>query len=173
MNNVRELIKFNVERYPLMEINDVVKLLYQRSFGCGHVVKNKDKAKKFLLEEFKEVFSDESIPLIEEIGNDFIRVNLSRYKALDLDPELLFNAFYLSSKEKVLGMGDFLESVDIFRNMIEDGELPFNLNEFDLYFNKYVDQGMPLVSHSEIYKNMYDPHYRVVHKKYFLIKEEA
>ena len=70
-------------------------------------------------------------------------------------------------------MGDFLESVDIFRNMIEDGELPFNLNEFDLYFNKYVDQGMPLVSHSEIYKNMYDPHYRVVHKKYFLIKEEA
>lgn len=171
MNNIEELIKFNVERYPLMEINDVVKLLYQRSFGCGHIVKNKDKAKKYLIDEFKEVISDETSPLIEEIGNGFIRVNLSRYKALDLDPELLVNAFYLSSKEKAAGVGDFLENIDVFRNMIEAGELPFNINEFDLYFNKYVDQGMPLVSHSEIYKNVYDPHYRVVHKKHFLVKE--
>ena len=73
MNQVKELIKFNVKRYPLMEINDVIKLLYQRSFGCGHVIKNKDKAKKFLLEEFKDTISDSSLPLVEEIGNDFIR----------------------------------------------------------------------------------------------------
>ena len=46
------------------------------------------------------------------------------------------------------------------------------LDEFDLYFNKYVDQGMPLVSHSEIYKNLYDPHYRVIHKKYFILEGE-
>ena len=89
MNEVRELIKFNVERYPLMEINDVIKLLYQRSFGCGHIIKNKEKAKSFLLEEFNETISDDSIPLVEEIGNGFIRVNLARYKAMGLNPELL------------------------------------------------------------------------------------
>jgi len=172
MNEVRELIKFNVERYPLMEINDVIKLLYQRSFGCGHIIKNKEKAKSFLLEEFQETISDESTPLVEEIGNGFIRVNLARYKAMGLDPELLFNAFYLSSKEKTKGIGDFLNSVDVFRSMIEEGKLSFSLNEFDLYFNKYVDQGVPLVSHSEIYKNMYDPHYRVVNRKYFILKGE-
>ena len=172
MNQVKELIKFNVERYPLMEINDVIKLLYQRSFGCGHVIKNKDKAKKFLLEEFKDTISDSSLPLVEEIGNDFIRVNLARYKALELDIDLLFDAFYLSSKEKVKGVSDFLDSIDIFRSMIEEGELSYSLDEFDLYFNKYVDQGMPLVSHSEIYKTLYDPHYRVIHKKYFILEGE-
>ena len=56
--------------------------------------------------------------------------------------------------------------------MIEEGKLSFSLNEFDLYFNKYVDQGVPLVSHSEIYKNMYDPHYRVINRKYFILKGE-
>ena len=171
MNQVSELIKFNVERYPLMEINDVIKLLYQRSFGCGHEVNNKAKAKKYLLEEFNETISDESAPLVEEIGNGFIRVNLSRYKAMGLDPELLFEAFYLSSKEKTKGVSDFIESVEAFREMIDNGEAPFNINEFDLYFNKYLDKGMPLVSHSEIYKTMYDPHYRVVNKKYFLLED--
>ena len=170
MNEVENLIKFNIERYPLMEINDIIKLLYQRSFGCGHIIKNRDKAKKFLLEEFKETISDSSLPLVEEIGNGFIRVNLASYKSLGLDPENLFDAFYLSSKEKVKGVGDFLESVDVLRDLIDNGELPYSINEFDLYFNKYVDQGMPMVSHSEVYKNMYDPHYRVVSKKFFILE---
>ena len=170
MNDIKELIKFNVERYPLMEINDIIKLLYQRSFGCGHIISNKEKAKKFLLDEFKEVISDESCPLVEEVGNGFLRVNLARYKAMGLDPSILFEAFYLSSKEKVNGIGDFLKSIDVLREMIEDDELPFSLDEFDLYFNKYLDKGMPMVSHSEIYKNMYDPHYRVVNKKFFMLE---
>ena len=172
MIDTKLIILEQVKRYPLMEVVDVTKLLYQKNFGCGHIISNKAKAKDYLKDEYELVVEDKDIPLTEYVGNGFLRINLARYKAENLEINDLFDAFYLSSKEEIKGIEGFLEDVEIFREMIEDGEVLFDLNEFDLFFNKYVDSNMPMISHSELYHDVYDPHYRIVHEKYWFIKEE-
>ena len=37
---MREYILEHLKRYPMMEIADMVKLLYQSEFGVGHMIKN-------------------------------------------------------------------------------------------------------------------------------------
>ena len=172
MIDTKVIILEQIKKYPAMDIIDVIKLLYQKNFGCGHIISNKAKAKDYLKEEYEKVVEDKNIPLSEYIGNGFLRINLARYKAEKLNINDLFDAFYLSSKEATKGVDGFLDDVDVLREMIDHNEVLFGMNEFDLYFNKYVDNNMPMVSHSQIYHDIYDPHYRIVHEKYWFIKEE-
>ena len=87
------ILKDHLQRYPQMQPQDVVKLLYQNEFGPGHLI---------------------SDPL----------VCLNRLK-------------------------------DEYAYVEPDNDLP-----------DYLEQGCPVVSHSETYRQLYKPAYRVVKKEY-------
>ena len=38
MNTIQQLIQTHLTKYPLMELTDAVKLLYQNGLGPGHMV---------------------------------------------------------------------------------------------------------------------------------------
>lgn len=47
----RHVIERHIELYPKCEPDDIVKLLYQSEFGCGHFVRSKEIAEEYLKRE--------------------------------------------------------------------------------------------------------------------------
>lgn len=42
LRETRHVIERHIELYPKCEPDDIVKLLYQSEFGCGHFVRSKE-----------------------------------------------------------------------------------------------------------------------------------
>lgn len=166
MNNMRDILINEYHKYPSMEIVDFVKLIYQHVCGGNHLLKSIDKAKEYLLNEYHSIDGNGSIPLYEDIGNNIIRISLARYKYEGLDIDVLFKVFVDSSSSYHLDTIKMEQAFDILKELVIEGLLSFGINELEEYLNEYRNNDYPLVSHSETYKNQYDPHYRIIDKKY-------
>ena len=71
MNEYQELfriLKSHLEKYPKIQPQDVVKLIYQSEFGPGHMIKDPVSCRKWLEEEYAQVQPDENVRLIEKTG---------------------------------------------------------------------------------------------------------
>ena len=166
MDKLEKVFAYHISRYPEMEISDFVKLIYQTSFGGMHLLEDKNWAKTWLEYEFLEVSSDNNMPLYESIGNDLVRVNLSRYKALGCSVTNLWQVFEKSANEFDKNIEVFENNAKIGRNVLLNSYLHFSIEEYDAYLEEYRRNNYPLVSHSEKYHQLYNPHYRIVLKKY-------
>ena len=54
-NNFESIIQKHIDTYPLMEVQDVCKLIYQSVFGGGHMIPNPDYSLKRIKEEYDTV----------------------------------------------------------------------------------------------------------------------
>ena len=96
MNKIEELIKAHITRYPKMEIADAVKLLYQNEFGGGHIIKDERQSLERLESELVSLAPDLTVPLFEDIGNGYVRLNLAAAKD-QISAETLNRIFVKSS----------------------------------------------------------------------------
>ena len=163
MNNIRDILLKEYEKYPHMELVDYVKLIFQHVNGGNHLLKDVNKAKQYLLEEYQEVEAKDDIPLYEDIGNNIVRINLSPFKYQGLDINLLFELFVSSANIFDKNIEGMEEAFETLRMLIKDCVLPFLEKELDEYLSWYRNEDYPLVSHSETYKQYYNPHYRIIH----------
>lgn len=157
-----DILARHLSNYPEEQLSDVVKLLFQRSFGAGHMIKDENDSLIRLRSELDAVEPDGNKALTEDIGGDFVRVNLAAAKGR-LSAETLNRIFVLSATADVNAAGNFEKSLGLIRNC---RMFPFTEEEKEEYLEKYRQAGYPPVSHSEIYRRSYDPHYRIVRKKY-------
>ena len=78
----RHVIERHIELYPKCEPDDIVKLLYQSEFGCGHFVRSKEIAEEYLKREYEACMLTTKAaaagehPLTDETGGMFVRVHL-------------------------------------------------------------------------------------------------
>ena len=49
---MKNIILEHVKKYPLMEIRDIAKLIYQSEFGGGHMIPNPEISLKRIQEEY-------------------------------------------------------------------------------------------------------------------------
>ena len=70
-------VKQHLEQYPMMQPQDVMKLLYQRNYGPEHMVDG-SRSLHALQVEAQDVVMDENAPLFTPIGNAYVRLNLNR-----------------------------------------------------------------------------------------------
>lgn len=152
------IVEDHLLRYPLMDVTDKIKLIMQSIMGPGHLANDKEKIKNVLYSEY-ELCKDlcYNYELIEDIGENFVRVYIKpfyeRYKSF----EKLIEAFSLSSKLK--------NDITKLREALE--ELKKSLDESDkVKVDEYLCSESILISHSKIYKENYYPHYLVVGKKF-------
>lgn len=164
---MKSTIQKHIDTYPLMEVRDVCKLIYQSIFGGGHMIPNPEYSLKRLREEYesmKDVFGEEESK-IEEIGEDVSRMYLNTLKN-GLSPETLNQMFVLSANKKK-GTGEELEEVlALFLKDCEDCSFPFSYGEAADFIEKWKKEGYPAISHSETYRNSYLPAYRVIERDY-------
>ena len=161
---VIDLLTAHLHRYPKMQPQDVVKLLYQGEFGPGHMIKDPAQSLRRLEDEFAQVEHDPTIELTEDIGNGFVRVNLAALGIEVCSLEKLSEMFVRSANQITGDMNRFQEKLVMIKNRFADFPFEFTYSDYAVYLDGYLAAGCPAVSHSEIYREAYHPAYRVVKK---------
>lgn len=165
------LIQDHLNRYPLMQVQDVYKMLYQGEFGVKHIIDNPEAARQYLDIELEQVTEDESELLWEVVAPDgsMIRINLRPFKVNNLDPDNLWQAMLMTAETVT---GDSTKLVDYWQQLmlaIEEDVLPFSGQEAYVFLQTIQEHGLPAVHHSETYQEAYQPAYRVIAKEYLKI----
>lgn len=162
---VKTILLTHAQRYPAMEPRDAVKLIYQNEFGGGHLIRNEEAALTYLRREYEAVGKDNAQPLTENIGSGLIRVNLAALPEERL--EKLGQAFLQSAKLHRGTRESFLQKLTLLEALAKEGTFGFSAGEMEAYLYTYAQEGYPMVSHSEIYRKLYHPAYRVVQEALF------
>ena len=155
----KEILIRHLEKYPLMQEEDVYKLAYQFSFGPGHFFINEEQAYKRLLNEAKEVGASKE-ELIE-VGNGYYRFHLSN------DPSILktiYEAFIKTVKENKPRNVNFESLLNEISDYLKELNISFDINNFLILIKEMKEKGYPAISHSDLYRNTYHPHYLLVKK---------
>lgn len=162
---IKEIILEHMKKYPLLEITDLIKLVFQNEFGGGHLITDENASLIRIKNELEIIGENKSIPLTEDIGNGLVRLNLG---ALDgkISAEAV-NLCFVASANMIKGSVEQFESKisEVF-SLCKAGLLPFSEKEFSEYIQNYKNNGYKAVSHSEKYRNEYKPAYRIVKKEF-------
>lgn len=159
----KELCIKYFERYPLSQIQDFIKYLYQLVLGSGHLIQDKEENYKRLIDEYNNIEHDKHHLLYEEISDILVRVHLEaleKENLKDIHHYFMLSASYTSTKEHLLKVFDDVEEG------IKEGWIPFDLLNWRKEIEEYKQKGCPVISHTEIFRKHYHPHYRLMKKEY-------
>lgn len=163
---MKELLYAHLKKYPLMQPKDVEKLLYQSVFGASHFAGTEEESLEALREEMRSVETNESEDLYESIGNGFMRVNLAAAEESGYKLEELNRDFVSSAAEKTGSIGELEQRIKEVSEAFDALPFTFSSEALEEAFRKWKEEGYPPVSHSETYKNAYEPHYRVMRRSF-------
>ena len=159
----RELLINHYSAYPKIGISDVFKFLHQSALGCGHLVTSMSSALERIEREYAQV--TESVPKAEPLDGDYFRVHLSCLKN-GLSARTLARLFYLSAVPEYEGKTRLREKLEVMRELISEGTLPFDTHSFDSELSVWSDADYPPIHHSDAFRSEYRPAYRVIAKRY-------
>lgn len=144
-------------KYPQMQLQDFIKLLYQANFGCEHIFS--DKMVQYIDDEMAQCQAGGS--LFEQISDSYCRVDLSAYKAIGGTGQTLGkcmrNVSAAGTKQ------DLCNKLDQLLLLIRDGVIKLDYSQAVEQIEWYKQQGCPAIHHSQQYRDNYHPHYRVVY----------
>ena len=156
---MREVLNFHLKKYPKMQLQDMVKLIYQSEFGGGHMIADQAES----LERIKKEYAGggwENDSLVDPAGLGMCRISL-KVLSQGLSADTL-NSMFVHSAEEIHGSVKGLEQgLVLLNDMCRRRELPFSLEELQSYCEAYREKGYPAVSHSQAYREAYHPSYRI------------
>ena len=161
---MRSILLAHARRWPQMTAQDAVKLVYQSTFGCGHMIRDESSALAWIRRERAEVSADPTLPLFEKIGGGFMRLHLAA--AGNLSDELICRMFCATAAHGAAENASLEENLGILCRTCDDGMFSFSVETLDAYLADYRRDGCPAVHHSDAYRDAYSPAYRVVRGEY-------
>lgn len=161
---IKRIVSQEITIHPFLEPVDIYKLLYQAFYGPFHIVRD---FKQLCLGISSEVWRIRKpyLPLYQDIGSCYTRISLSTIKR-DSDADKL--------NERIESLGKWiLASCVLFEDVRQD------FRERWMFYRKLIEQALPardedwkiadnmaetgdLPSHSKLFHEHYDPHYRLV-----------
>ena len=159
-----QILSEQLKRYPLMQPQDAVKLLYQSEFGPGHMITDREVCLARLKAEYADVRKDPCpcVPLAEDIGNGFMRINLARLNIDILSLERLAEAFIRSANAAAGSAERFSGKLEQLKDSYRSLPFTFTYTELTDFLEGYKAAGCPAVHHSGLYRQLYRPAYRLV-----------
>lgn len=142
-----------IELHPLLNEQDLVKLIYQKTYGPSHILLDINKAKQYLLYEINNQ-KDSSYQDIE-ISENLIRVSLKNIKNIDS----FFDAFLKTSQMIKGTKEEYFNNINLLIKYIKENNLKYDIN----IIKELASTNSP-VHHSLKYNQEYNPHYRLIHK---------
>lgn len=161
---MREILLAHAARYPAMEPQDCVKLLYQSEFGGGHLIDDRASAGCYLLREYARTIQRPDAVLAEAIGGGLCRVYLAALDARGIAPRTLLDWFCDSAAAVRGDRAAFLQKLELLRSLTAEGAFGFGSAALEAYLAPYIAAGCPSLRHSEAYRQAYCPAYRVVRR---------
>lgn len=165
MSYIQKVLSESLKRYPEMEVQDALKLIYQSEFGCGHLIKNKETSYTMLIEEWRNT-QENNDELFEIIGDGYARFNIGAAKKHGISPKIFQNIFLKSVEAEIGTIENFYEKVSELKKLCTEGRFPFLIGDIDSFLSQWEEKGRPLFRHSEKYRVLYKPAYRVISEKY-------
>jgi hypothetical protein len=164
----RAVITAQLQRYPVMQIQDLYKLVYQAALGNEHLMSDSAMVHDYLIRELESVQADSSELLLEEISPDgaAVRLNLRPFKAQHGDHRALFQAMMQTARTFQKSQDRLDRYLRHLEQMAASGDIPFDATAAQSFFREMREKGYPAVHHSAAYKEQYAPAYRVILKKY-------
>lgn len=147
-------------RYPALEPQDLLKALHQSVFGCGHFVTDEAVGLARLQAEL-ETAADVG-PDTERLDGAFCRVHLQMLAKSGLAAETLFRLFVLSAEERTGDAAVLEEKLTVLLLLAEEGRLPFSADAAAKAITAWRAAGFPACHHSETFRTVYRPAYRVI-----------
>jgi len=166
-----------LERYPLAEVQDIYKALYQAFHGPAHAVSDENISRHYFETEWESLDTRATITLpliepafIEGITPPLYLVHLLPAKALRLDKNKIFDEFVSTSvKFPARYPPDgpelhqlFIHAWGIVGERISSAKLPFKSEEYFIFTDSMSQMSWTPVHHSDRFRKAYDPHYRLV-----------
>ena len=161
-----------IKNHPNQTLQDVYKSCYQDEYGPGHLIANESSSLNYILEETNSIEIDYNPPTSFELtgleGN-YVRVDLNLVKNETIPFLVLFKALLLSAE--IGNQKTDNEWDKIWSNIVEEiKNLDFKFENFEEdikrldIISKSDDK---VVHHSDLYENIYHPHYRIIEKNIF------
>ena len=163
------LLKLHLSWYPLMELRDVYKLLYQGVMGAEHLMPSREEYTRYLEAEFEPLQPDPTERLLEPVRPDgaLYRLNLRPYKAHQLELDQLIS-YLLETAQIIKGTKSELITIwQKFCQLCMHGHMrifdPADIEPFTRWL-EHVEY--PALHHSEAYGREYRPAYRLIATKF-------
>ena len=163
-SDIKKMILHEECLHPQAALRDFYKLCFQSAFGPGHIISSADQARSYILTELSQ--SEEYDPVLfqplQGLGQ-FCRVNLRLVTDNLIEVKDLTEILLLSSKQTSIWSKEewFCLWKEIERWLIENFPTLNNDNEKKL-IAKVINTDSRIMSHSDSYRKLYNPHYRVV-----------
>ncbi len=158
------ILKEHFRRYPQMRPTDVIKLLYQRTFGGDHIAPDLSHVREYLVREYESVVQTAAELRVEPIGGGIARLYLDGIPKTSLDTVA---RLFVRGARAHQSDADTMER-DLFAvsAAADRGETPFSAADWAEAVTKWKAAGCPSVHHSDTYRAAYKPAYRVIPKAY-------
>jgi uridine kinase len=142
-------------RTPVMQPEDVVKLVFQAMLGVGHLLSAREKVTQYIVREMNALLADPEEPLFEILSPAWCRLNLRRAMAANIQPQVIAGLMLTSGCEISFTRQ---EVYDCCKRIAQSGDYPL---KDDKALDAILDaQWLP--SHSAAYREEYHPAYRVI-----------
>lgn len=172
MGSLPQILAGQLSRNPLMQPQDVYKLLFQAALGSEHAVGDEKSARIWLAHEISEMGDGPDDPLFDPISPDgqILRVHLRPYIRAEKDVETLLKAFIQTAGEWHGSNKTLKEYGAQAASILPGGALSFPRKDFEDYFAGMEDQGFPAVHHSAEYVRLCRPAYRVIARRFLEVQ---
>ncbi len=170
-NNLKNILLKHYKLYPKIQLQDIVKLLYQSEYAGGHMIEDEENSLNRLKDEFSllnsyPIVGNEPEGIFEDIGSGLCRLHLRGLVGRNIELKTV-NKFFVETAKEVKGsIKGFEEKLEVLIECCRGGLLPYSWEDVKSYLRQYKDRGYPLVSHSDTYREYYKPSYRIVKGEY-------
>lgn len=160
----RRILALHFKRYPLMEVQDIYKLIHQASMGSEHAVQDLDITRAYLEREVNELADGPEEPIEDIISADgqIARINLRPYLASNASLENLFEAFVRTANEFEGSTIKLKRYRSYAVQLTDESSFAFSPSAIQALFDQLEGHGFPAVHHSASYTSAYQPAYRVI-----------
>ena len=146
---------------------DLLKLVYQSEFGCGHLIDDPQQALCRLVREEEELSCEgRKGPDYTPIGSGLARLHLRCVKKTGLSIETVHKMFLLSAREMRGSREGFLKKAECVKGLCRSGYFSFSEEEVAQMVEEWKEAGGKPFSHSELYRRTRHPAYRVVEERF-------
>lgn len=152
------------KKYPKLQVQDLMKYIFQSSFGCEHLIASPEAAADYIRKEAEQCDATTEA-YAEPLDGDYCRVHLG-YIREGLTPATLAKLFFLSAGHVEDGRERLEGTIAAMIEAAEVGLLPFEKATVEKTIEKWREAGYPACHHSEEFRAAYAPAYRLVKKEY-------
>ena len=169
-SELREVLLSHQQRYPMLQIQDLVKLVFQNEFAGGHMIADPKSSLERLREECQALADyrcdEEPSDVFVSIGNGLCRLQLAAIVGTGVQLTTINEFFVNTARSRRGELAGFEQKLQVLRACCQTGQLPHSAADLEAFLSAYRAQGYPPLSHSAVYRDHYRPAYRVVDSAY-------